>query len=131
MLVALRAELDAGHPVTGAYNVSDEIAAQEMNAINRTRMRASVSGSEILNATDDTEYTALTAAEKDSWLILCGIDSVDTNSGVAKSLEADIFGVATITRTNLSNLRIENISRVTELSFSRVRTGTIQQARAL
>lgn len=34
--VALKAELDAGHPVTGAYNADDALAAGELNAENRT-----------------------------------------------------------------------------------------------
>ncbi len=131
-LVALRAELDSGHPDTGAYNVDDALAAIELNVINRTRMKPGVTGSEILNATDDAEYTALTTQEKkDSWLILCAIEFIDTNSGVAKALEADTFGGGTATRANLAALRIENISRATELGFTNVRTGTVQSARAL
>lgn len=32
---ALKAELDAGHPTTGAYNANDSLAAGELNAVNR------------------------------------------------------------------------------------------------
>ena len=32
--VRLKAALDAGHPKTGPYNVDDELATQEINAIN-------------------------------------------------------------------------------------------------
>lgn len=32
---ALQAELLAGHPVTGAYNIDDQLAANELNALNR------------------------------------------------------------------------------------------------
>ena len=31
----IKTELDTGHPDTGAYNVDDQLAADEMNAINR------------------------------------------------------------------------------------------------
>lgn len=34
-LVALRAELDAGHPDTGAYSANDATATDELNAVNR------------------------------------------------------------------------------------------------
>lgn len=34
-LVALKAELTAGHPDTGAYNVDDALATAEINAVNR------------------------------------------------------------------------------------------------
>ena len=35
-LVELRAELDGGHPVTGAYDADDQIAADQINEANRT-----------------------------------------------------------------------------------------------
>lgn len=35
-LVALKAELTAGHPGTGAYSAGDEAAANQINAVNRT-----------------------------------------------------------------------------------------------
>lgn len=34
-IIKLRAELDLGHPDTGAYNVDDKLAAAELNAANR------------------------------------------------------------------------------------------------
>ena len=101
-LVALAAELAAGHPVTGAYDADDALAAGELNAVNRTRSRDTVSGSEILNATDDAEFIALTDVEQGKWLDLCGVESIDTASGVAKALEADLYGGGTTTRTSLA-----------------------------
>ena len=35
-LVALKAELDAGHPDTGAYSLTDSVAADEIMAVNRS-----------------------------------------------------------------------------------------------
>ena len=32
--VALKAELDGAHPVTGAYNADDQLAADELNLFN-------------------------------------------------------------------------------------------------
>ena len=40
--VALAAELTAGHPDTGAYNVDDQLAADELNAKNRTNTALSI-----------------------------------------------------------------------------------------
>ncbi len=130
-LVALKVELDAGHPVTGAYDVDDALAAEELNATNLTRIRTTVTGSEVFNATDDSEYTILSASEKDSWLRLCGIDDIDISNGIAKSLEDTIFGQSTATRSNLISLKTESVSRTTQLGFSRVRSGTVESARAL
>lgn len=40
---ALKTELTAGHPVTGAYNADDQLAADQLNALNRPAS-ASISG---------------------------------------------------------------------------------------
>ncbi len=124
-----KAELAAGHPVTGPYDADDELAAGEMNVVNRTRIRDTVSGSEIFNATDDAEYGALTAADQTTWVGLCGIAQVDTANGVAKSIEASLFGGGTTTRSNLAALRVENISRAVELGLGIAKTGLVEEAR--
>jgi len=127
----LKAELDAGHPGTGPYSLVDSEAADELNVVNRTRIREAVSGSDILNATDDAEYGLLTADQQMTWLTLCSVVAVDTSSGVAKSLEADLFGGGTTTRSNLAAIRIENISRAVELVLGFVETGHVQEARRI
>lgn len=127
----LKAELLAGHPGTGAYNSDDFVAAGELNVVNRTRNRATVTGSEILNSTDDVEFGALTVQNQELWLALCGVEDVDTASGVAKSLEADLFGGGTTTRTNLAAIRSQDVSRGQELGLGRVGQGDVEDARNL
>jgi hypothetical protein len=46
-LQRLREELDAGHPVTGAYSVDDSAASEDVNAKNRVRIN-SISSAELL-----------------------------------------------------------------------------------
>ena len=130
-IAALKTELIAGHPGTGPYNADDELAAGELNVVNRTRNRTTVEGSEILNATDDTEFGALSAANKTDWLNLCGVESINTASGVAKSMEADLFGPGTTTRTNLAAMRNKDVSRAVELGLGFIWTGHVEAARAL
>lgn len=130
-LDALKTELLAGHPVTGTYSSDDFVAAAELNVVNRTRNRDTVSGSEILNATDDAEFGALAVASKQLWLDLCGVEEIDTSSGVAKSLEADLFGAGTATRTNLAAVRSEDVSRGEELGLGFVGQGDVEDARNL
>ena len=127
----LKTELDAGHPNTGAYSTNAAIAATEINNKNRTRSKTFLSGSEILNATDDVEFGALVDINKDRWLALCAIDNVNTSSGIAKALEADIFGAGTTTRSNLVAIKNESVSRATELDFTNVREADILDARKL
>ncbi len=128
---ALKIELLAGHPDTGAYSVDDQIAADELNAVNRTRARGTVTGSEVLNATDDVEFTALQAANKGRWLAMCGVDEINTGSGVAKSIEADLFGAGTTTRTNLLALKNPPASRAEEIGLGFVRVGHVIEARRI
>jgi len=105
-------------------------AADDLNTKYRTRTRATVSGSEILNATDDTEFSAVAdPTARDRWLLLCGVDAVDTSSGVAKSLEAALFGPGTTTRDNLAAIRQEVISRAEELAIGEVLPGDVEYAR--
>jgi len=119
-------------PLTRGYDgMSDAAIAVDLNTVYRTRTVESVTGSAIFNATDDVEYGALTDAEKDRWLALCAVDSVDVSSGVAKALEAEIFGPATTTRTNLLALKTEDISRAVELGLGVVNQGDVEKAKAL
>ena len=128
---ALKAELDAGHPDTGAYDADAQIAADELNTVNRTRQRDFVTGSEILNATDDAEFDLLTDIAKDRWIAMCGVALIDTSSGIAKSMEATLFGGGTTTRTNLIAVKTEDISRAVEIGFGHVKAGDVAFSRTL
>jgi len=108
--------------------MSNAEAAADLNAL--TRPRQYVSGSEILNATDDAEFGAIAdPTQRDRWIMLCGIDSIDTSSGVAKELESALFGAGTQTRSNLVALKQNAMSRAAELGLTRVREGDVEYAR--
>ncbi len=126
----IKIEVEGSHPDTGVYDADSNIAADQINLVNRTLTRDTVLGSEILNATDTDEFTALTAGDKGRWLALCGVDEVNTSSGVAKSLEAELFGPGSATRTNLMVLRDSQVSRAEEIGVGFVWPGEITQARA-
>jgi hypothetical protein len=128
---ALAAELTDDPLARGYAGMDDDQAAADLNTAYRTRTRAYVYGWEIFNATDSAEYGALTDAQKSSWDALCAIFQIDTASGVAKSREAELFGAGTTTRSNLQALRIEDISRATELGLPWIRTGDVTYARSL
>jgi len=107
-----------------------EVATSLNDTIDRPDVKQYLTGSDIFNATDDTEYAALAAADKESWVRLCAIDSIDTLSGIAKSREAELFGAGTATRTNLLAIRTTTISRAQELGLGSVNEGDVIQARA-
>ena len=125
----LAAELTTDPLPRGYSGMTDAEAAADLNTEYRTKTRDLVSGSEILNATDDTEFGDLSVTDQSRWMNLCGIESIDTGSGIAKSLEAELFGAGTTTRDNLIAIRALIISRAVELGLGTVKTGHIQQAR--
>ena len=117
-------------PLTRGYSVMSDIeVADDLNTVYRTKTAQFLSGSDIFNETDAAEYGVLTDAQKSSWDALCGIDSIDTSSGVAKSREAELFGAGTDTRANLQALSISDVSRATELGLPIVYEGNVQEAR--
>lgn len=118
-------------PLTRGYSGMSNIeVATDLNTKYRTDTWDYVSGSEIFNATDDSEYGALTDDQKASWDRLCGIDQIDISSGIAKAREAEFFGPGTTTRINLIALKdAPNISRGVELGLGIVYEGNVQEAR--
>jgi len=126
---ALAAELAAGHPDTGPYDADNAIAAGELNAKNRSKNRTSMSGSEILNAIDKTEFNALTAANKQLVWDLLHLGTLNP-FGIEAGLFVDAFGGGSTTITSLAALRKESISRGEELGLGIVTEGDVEIARA-
>ncbi len=128
-LDALKAELTADPLTRGYSGMSDQAAADDLNSVYRSRNRATMTASEVLNSVDVSEFNALTdAVQQRIWNVLA-IGTINP-FGREADLFVGAFGGGSATITALQALRVEAISRATELGLSRVREGTIQQARA-
>ena len=127
--IALKAELIAGHPDTGAYDADAAIAAGQLNAMNRERNVESVTGQDIFEAAVPSEYNALTTEQKTLFLGIVGMGTILVNGMNTKAALLAMFGPTTTTRTNLAALQKEAISRATELGFGTVKAGDVQRAR--
>jgi hypothetical protein len=150
-LQALRQELDAGHPVTGAYSDDSETAAAEINALNRTRINP-IGSAELLawsgqassgdrpriikieegkaNADEQCAALCITAEQ----MIMRDNTSLDLNlpDRVAMLNALVAYGVLSAAdKASIDALAEESISRADELSLGSVRAGTIEQARSL
>ena len=150
-LQKLRAELDAGHPVTGAYSAESEAAAEEINALNRTRIDP-IGSAELLawsgqassgdrpriikieegkaNADEQCAALCITAEQ----MIMRDNTSLDLNlpDRVAMLNALVAYGVLSAAdKASIDALAEESISRAEELSLGSVRAGTIEQARSL
>ena len=105
-------------------------AADDLNLVNISRGRSSMTGNELLEAQDAGEYVLLVAAKKSEWLYLCGITSHDPY-GPSVEIVKDIWGNASTTVANLAASRTETISRATELSLPVINQEHVRYARTL
>ena len=150
-LQALKAELEAGHPVTGPYSADAQAASDEINALNRTRINP-IGSAELLawsgqasdgdrpriikieegkaNADEQCAALCITAEQ----MIMRDNTSLDLNlpDRVAMLNALVAYGVLSAAdKVSIDALAEESISRADELSLGSVRAGTIEQARSL
>ncbi len=135
-LVAIKAELDAGHPGPVGnpgivpYDVDDAIAAGQFNAVNRTLNRTSMTGSEVLNAIDAAEWGTRTAEQKQVVWDIVHLGDINP-FGVEVTLMTSAFtGAGGVTMAELNAARKDNVSRAVELGLGFIYPGHIEQARA-
>ncbi len=119
---AIRAELAGNTALYGA--MSDQQVADELNAVDKTKTRDSIPGSELFGYTNAAEYGALSDVQKQQWLGLCGIDSVSKS---AVPLIKSLFNGTSTTWGNI--IKTETRSRSSELGLGVVRVGYITEAR--
>lgn len=129
-IAALKAELLSGHPDTGAYDVDDTIAAGQGNLENRPHIRESMSGDDVFQQTDETEFAGLSTEKKQLWLAFCGRDQINPSKAANIDFVKWVFGDPSSTLNNLVAARIEQISRFVEQELGFVKAGHVQQARA-
>jgi hypothetical protein len=130
-LVALKAELTAGQPGSGAYDADDATAAAQLNVVNRTLPRASLTGSEVLNAVDTTEWLALDDARRQQVWDIVHLGTVNP-FGVEATLMTAIFPAAeSPTIAALAEARQRPVSRGVERGFGFVGHADVEDARAL
>lgn len=129
-LVAIRAYLDA-NPTTYSA-LSDAEVAVALATPSVVRVRASMTGSEIMDATDPTEFNTKTDAQKSQWLALCAVDNIDPGDGkLARNLAVSIFTGGSTTVATLATARLETVSPSVAEGFGVVTTTDVIGARAL
>ena len=128
----LKAELAAGHPETGPYDSDPKIAADQMNARNITRIRKRMTGAEILEAINGSEFDLLNDDQVTQILtFLSGNNNINpVNGGIAQKVLERVFGQGSATMITLNILRQETVSQATVLGFGKMRGGYIEYARA-
>lgn len=130
---ALFNEVDTDPLGRGYSGMTDQQVADDMNTVYRTQNRTAMSGSEIWEATDLTEYNALSTLgdnnEQMRWIGFCGIDSHNPFGNSAQFV-TDLFGGGSTTVTTLQDLRVDDVSRAVELGLGHVKPGNVGEARS-
>ena len=150
-LATLHDELIIGHPVTGPYSADAATAAEQINAINRTRT-VPISSGELLawsagaGAGDRPRLIKIeegTMAADEQIAAICKvaegtINRDGTELDLSRPDRAEMvaaLGAAGVLsqadQDSLYELATRQISRADEIGLSNVRAGTIEQARAL
>ena len=129
--VALKAELDAGHPDTGAYNADNQLAADQINLVNRTRNRVLVTGKEVKDRIKSEDWGSRSDAQKAQLLALFARDDLDP-FGIDAVIFTDIMtGALGSSVADLTIYRVEDISRGEELGFGVLTAPNIETARTV
>ena len=127
-IAILKTETTEDPLVRGYAGMTDKQVAVDMNIIYRKTNKASLTGSEVLNAIPDGVLDALPIEEQEKvWRI---IHMANINPfGAEATMFTTIFGVGSVTIDNLQALRVNHVSRGVELGSGVVKEGYIEMAR--
>ena len=128
-IAAIKILLATPHPVSGAWNEDDALAADQFNAEDIVHVKASMSGDEVFAATDAGEFSGLTDHKQQLWMAFCGRSNIDPAGASNVALVNWVFGTTSATLTALASARNEMISLATQEGLGFVRTGHVAQAR--
>lgn len=134
-LWVLRAEL-IDDPLSHGYSgMTDQEAADDLNAEQREKLLARLDGAVMFEAIDQTEWESKTAGEQqevnDILHIGTAIGHLVTPGSRVRTRLVGIFGTASATGANLQDARRYYISRARELSLGLVKAGHVAKARSL
>ena len=130
-LEALKVELDTDPLTRGYSGMTDAQAADDLNTVYRTRGRTVMTGDEVFATTEEAAFISLSGEKRHIWVSFCGKDALDPFGVANVAFVKFIFGQPSPTITALLVARTRAVSRTEELGFSRLREGTVAQARAL
>jgi hypothetical protein len=129
-LVALKAELTTDPLARGYANMDDEAAAVSLNTKNRQANRDTLETGLLLASIVLSEFTALTAAQKQYLQLITAAPSLPLTSTLKTEL-GSIFPAGSATRTNFTALLKRTGSRAEELGLGNVTCSDVANAKRL
>lgn len=125
----LRDELSTDPLARGYSTMTDDEVAADLHTAYRTREKDRISGSDVWDHTDPTEFGGLSAEEQRRWLGLCGVDGIDPFDSPAVGLATSLFPAGGATLTALGAFRTETLTRAGELGLGDVHAYDVAKAR--
>lgn len=128
----LKVELTADPLGRGYAAMGDRAAAISMNTVDIPDELDAISGSQLFNALEPTEFVALTTQQAQSVRDVFGLgQEIDVRAGTnTRKVLLSAFGVGTATRMNLQALTAILVSRAAQLRLGAVSIGDVMRARA-
>jgi len=116
-------------PLSRGYSgMTDAEAATDLNTEYRDRNVTSMSATDIFQNVDETEYAALTDAQRQAFWGMMGMGTLNP-WGQEAAIFTDLFGGISATITALAAARVETVSRAVELGLGIVTEGDVAKAR--
>lgn len=114
----------------GYAGMTDQQRWDSLNTvIDRVRPKQRpLSGDDVFQATESSEWQALTDLNKQLWLSFCSRQQIDAYGAANVALVTNLFGGGSTTISNLQDLRSETVSRAEELAID-VTIGALERAR--
>jgi hypothetical protein len=125
----LRIEITTDPLARGYSGMTNLQVADNMNVVDRTTNKTTMTGTEVMNAINKTEFNALTAANRQMVWNIIHMGNINPY-GIEADLFIDMFGGGSTTITTLAALRKNDVSRGQELGIGNVREGDVEGARA-
>lgn len=129
-LLALKEELDTDALGRGYAGMDPQSVAEDLKAEYRTRIRASMTSTEVFQSVDKAEFLALADGHQNLIMNILGFGAIDPQGREAE-IFTQLFGGGSATIQDLAQARQEPVSRSVELGIGGVRAGDVQAARNL
>ena len=127
----LKTELDTDPLARGYSEMSDQEVVDSLIAVNRSRNRESLTGSEMLNAINAGEWGTRTAEQKQTVWDIVHVGTINPWGVEATMLTAAFAGSGGATLAALGAARVESVSRAVEIGVGQtIKPGHVQIVRA-
>jgi len=124
----LKNEIDSDPLSRGYSAMTDQQITDDLNTKYRSFNVPFLTGNEVADAINATEYNALADAQKDRVIALTNREAINP-FGFSATVMIDIFGAGSDTIAALQAARVEPISRAQELFNRDVKVGQVTDAR--